>query len=792
MQRLDRYMMLLGEMRALIDRSQFDAEALIDNLDYDAEMIVAHVAENIYFEQYTGLLRGTKGTLVSGAGNTLDQSVLLASLLKDAGYEARIARGTLNNEQAAVLLDQMFAAREDRPWSDDRAGYRDVLEKMARLIGGSDEEVELFVESASQRQDIRSTSPFQDALSDRDFILQQLRAAGITPQQRQVTSQLLQETADYFWVEYRFGPSDPWQPTHPAFGNADAHDVDIAATAIIADTVPEELQHRFRFQVFVEQKTGHKLDTTALTEPWERPVANMHGVSLSFSNLPNGLSGPADLYAMQEVAARTRYMIPTFHVGKSQQPQSDFFDMNGIVFDKDAVTMGGGAAGVFQTVGDLMEEALESTAVMQSDVDENDEFRALSAQWMEFTFIAPGGAEKTVKRYVIDRIGAANRTSGNLKLANFATREAAIWKLATANNFILSPGGYSEAYILDRYLERIIAARPIFELSLHDYYFPDQPTEISAEMLEAVRDTKELWIANAIEQGSTASPQVVDYRHEPGLLIVSNGLVSDSAETSEQLIVDIANNARRVLRHDGDSILLAPEDAILAGTWATRAEQLGLPGPAGEQVSQWNTRKAFGQASAENIPVRIIKPGDSDDEWLAGMTPVEARDAIGRDLDNGFAVIVPEGPVSDAAQAGWWRVDPVSGETLGMINEGLGSEALKYKVVMTLVAVKIALAMAAPGLISCLQGGKCSKSGCWKSAAIGVLLGFVIGYAVGLIGAALAVPGTAMAAASVTLQAPVGGAVGVFATEGIKRGIELGGMMGKVPSVPSCLDPPKK
>ena len=83
----------IEEVRSYIDRSQFDLDALVEKLDYDADKIINFVKDEIYFEQYPGLLRGARGALMSSAGNALDQSVLLATLLGNAGFEARIATG---------------------------------------------------------------------------------------------------------------------------------------------------------------------------------------------------------------------------------------------------------------------------------------------------------------------------------------------------------------------------------------------------------------------------------------------------------------------------------------------------------------------------------------------------------------------------------------------------------------------------------------------------------------------------------------------------------------------------
>ena len=96
---LDRFVAKLSQLTTEIDRSRFDLEALLDREEFDEQKIIAFVRDEISFEQYPGLLRGAQGTLISGAGNALDQALLLATLLRDVGLDARIVRGRIDAEQ---------------------------------------------------------------------------------------------------------------------------------------------------------------------------------------------------------------------------------------------------------------------------------------------------------------------------------------------------------------------------------------------------------------------------------------------------------------------------------------------------------------------------------------------------------------------------------------------------------------------------------------------------------------------------------------------------------------------
>jgi hypothetical protein len=62
------------------------------------------VRDQIRFEPYEGSRRGARGALLSRAGNSLDQALLLQLLLQGAGVEARLAWGSLDAKKSAELL----------------------------------------------------------------------------------------------------------------------------------------------------------------------------------------------------------------------------------------------------------------------------------------------------------------------------------------------------------------------------------------------------------------------------------------------------------------------------------------------------------------------------------------------------------------------------------------------------------------------------------------------------------------------------------------------------------------
>jgi len=223
---------------------------------------------------------------------------------------------------------------------------------------------------------------------------------------------LRDEARDYFWVEYRLGESDSRITVHPSLrGNTRGFE-DLQALETYREKVPENLYHRFRFQVYSEQKIGDELSVTTLADAWERPVANLIGKRLTFTNVPDGLKKLNDLKDPAEIAKNSNFISPVFKVDGKSAIEMKPFDLNGTLLDLSALKMGGAApAGLFQTLGNKMESALQSTATDGEEKDGN--YRALSAQWVEYTLISPDGKEKLIKRSIIDRVSLDKRLSGD-------------------------------------------------------------------------------------------------------------------------------------------------------------------------------------------------------------------------------------------------------------------------------------------------------------------------------------------------------------------------------------------
>ena len=235
---LDEVMAEIQAIRDSLDRTAFDLDALVFELFFaEPDEIAQWVVDNVAYQPYRGVLRGAEGTLLAGAGNALDQSVLLATLLNQAGLEARIAIGELTPDQAEQLLATTSAAPE-----------RDYSSLRERLEGVPGVDVAAIFAAAPDPVRLAATNELAgDLLSALNSA--QLELAAQPPA-------LIEEAADYAWVEYQLA-GDDWEEAHPAAPFL--AEAGLVATSRLEGEIPPELQHRVRFEVLVESLMGDEL-----------------------------------------------------------------------------------------------------------------------------------------------------------------------------------------------------------------------------------------------------------------------------------------------------------------------------------------------------------------------------------------------------------------------------------------------------------------------------------------------------------------------------------------------------
>jgi len=93
--------------------------------ELDLDGVFGAVATGIRYEPYRGVLRGAEGTALANSGNSLDQSLLLAKVLRHAGYRVRFVRGRLDGVNLETVLRGIYPPElPDLGFGPDYAPYR--------------------------------------------------------------------------------------------------------------------------------------------------------------------------------------------------------------------------------------------------------------------------------------------------------------------------------------------------------------------------------------------------------------------------------------------------------------------------------------------------------------------------------------------------------------------------------------------------------------------------------------------------------------------------------------------
>lgn len=697
--RLDALFGPLAEQRAALDRTTFDLTALGLALAFeDADDIVAHVHREVRLEPYHGVLRGAEGTLASGAGNALDQALLTAVLLGDAGYETEIRRARLDDGRTAAVLAQV---RLPAPPPPAPAPSPELDEAALAALEAEVAERVAAVQAEVAQVEARLLAEVSLAAD----------GAGL----------LRDAAADYAWVAYRLSSSAPWREAHPVFGDTPDAFAALEPDETFAGAVPEELLHRFRFQVFVERRVGDETVMQPVTAAWERPVANLYGVPLTYANVPDGLEAVADAADTDALMAATSFFFPMLAGDLAEGAMA--FDMLGAVVPPDAAASP--FAGVFQSTARAAGRAAGVLGALGNDAPDEppEDTVALTAQWFEFTFVAPGGETTTHRRLVTDRLGAEARAAGTVQLDPAVRERDAFADLASVHTFMLDPGRYADAYVLDRTLGSLLEMRGFLDRALEAAVAASEPPTMSTRLAALEEPIAPLTLLQAFAEAPLGA-DLVSYRPAPGLLVLSQDLGGTSTA------VDVIANPRWTLRPGVGGPSVDAAAGLRAGIWETRVEALPLERDGAPTIPSF--------AALLGGPAVVLTP-DAPGAAAALPFPRAARDAIAEDLARGYLVVAPAAGSTTLADAGWWRIDPTTGETLGRGADGRGNAFLEYLTTFE-VSLTITAGFAVYGAHQCTKIEDPRVAGCClvqnvvlagAGVAAGVRLGMWAGASLG-------------------------------------------------------------
>ena len=670
-QNLDLIFAALDELDRSLDRGAFDVAVKAGQLAFDPRRMFAFVRDQVTFEPYVGALRGADGTLQARAGNALDQSLLLAALLQEAGYRTRIAAGSLSDlgiERVLAEFSNTEPGRLEEPWTE--AQWQSYL---ARL-GATGEHVPMALAQHETALDEASIGfwervDFHQALLDR-----------VMPVADRTNAPDLQaEARRHYWVRY-LDQSGAWidlDPTVPGlvFGASEAE------FETEHDQVPEALWHRLTLTstVFVAD-ADDAIEEHVVLEHSLR-IADLVGRGIVFRNLPDREAAPSAENLLSWIEGITEFTA-TLTVGGTMIPGKTF-DLDGNVYDAPA----GVADRVRKSVEDALGGAMGVLDMIGSDppAPSDSDGRRLVGQRITYSLLLPtlAGSEPSVtttSRDIVSphRVEQWDPAGPRLAVAKHE-RSSMIAGLLTRVEIAPVVGRLSLAFLAASEIDSMRANRGLLASIIEAARSGSVPAQLGEGAKRG--DTPFAALGLAIEtQGLLATllanrfPNVILYRPEAALIAYETGYRLAGGEVMGRRGYDIIHSRMRaVARSDGGAVA---EVARLAGVVETLLESellrpladVPLPNPLGAP-------EIFEAAVEQNIELALLAPGMADAVLVALAIPESVKADIAGDLARGYAVIVParSADVEGKAAIAWWRVDPGAGATLGMMPGGGGS-----------------------------------------------------------------------------------------------------------------------
>lgn len=694
----------LEETRDDIPRESWDPRAIVDLVGDRPEDLLDWVRRETRWVPYRGVLRTAHGTLMDRMGNSLDRALLLLALLQETSHgQVRLANTNLSEEQAELVLERAARGRAtERPEASanepigsepERASdfAQDDIDRANRALLKSLLDVQRTAEDAVMRSAAQSAA-----------LLSSLREEGRVPSREDQVSALraraLEDARDHWWVQVHDG--NGWIDLDPTLGAAPATPTRLLPTEALAELNDEA--HWIVIRVIIERWKDRALEEFAVLEHGLIP-GGLLGEPIRLSHAPNrwpaigDLLGSEDpLRSLEEAVLAQDEWTPVLQIGEGRLAKVSF-GLDGSLHDRtlpgyaQAVLAGGevakamekGAGGLGARIGNLLSGGT-------GDVAPPEELGPLlTAEWIEYEIRVPGEPPETIRREIFDTIGPAARASHRSGLdvpAPDDTRHSRLERgmaLLGGTEILALPCDLSEAFLQKRVVDHVLAQREPLARAIADGVADADRIAAAAELLPFPSQLYALALARANWGGSNDV-----YLDRPNILSFHRQIVlTEGAKPAVLEAFDIVANGVGIdPSTDENPFVLRLEQGVLD----TSFESVLLENAGEEPGSTQGPSLAFARSLSSGSPWSLVEKGQTE-AWIESALPEDARARIEADLVDGYLAIVPARPVPVGARdcVGWWRIDPETGETLGIGDRGWGQTNTEY--IMTIVAVTIAV-----------------------------------------------------------------------------------------------------
>lgn len=667
---------LIVAQAAELPRADFDPAALVKTVGTEPQALFEWVRDHTWWAPYRGLLRGAKGVMLDRVGNELDRTVLLGELLRRAGHTVRLAHAKLPETKARDLYVRIRPIPEQRRGVSPATGglSPDRLRVADRIIPGFAHAIQASTVTSKQ---LRADGAAL-VRSQADAVTAAVRA-GASPKPEAEQRAAITALQDHWWIEQQ--TKDGWEALDVLLPDAEMGHALLKATA--TSEWPKEAEFpaipAADWQVVDVRVVIERYDAGATTESqvteaslrpaevFDKPITLAHIPQPWPDQLPDPQTNPQ---ALRDAALNVREWIPFLRIGDTIAANLRFRNdgQTGANLDPLAGIAGAGPASTIDfTLGFGGGEAGPT----------------VTAEWIDYEIHVPGQPSRNLRRPVFDLLGPARRAShaadfdGSPDLRKLERAEALLGR----TDILLQPASFTGGFVSHLLLDAIVANQAALR-ELARERDPARAKNLANSLREHLpvwgplpKLAASRWILSQAKETFPDRPNVLNYR--------STVLLSGSGAIALRGLIDIADNGTGTRRSD------AFEARVRQGVADTVAELLTL----GNKVrGVENTASVFAMLADPGGRGLLIKAGDA--EAVRGLPwPDDERTRLGTDVGAGFMAVVPREAVliDDVQHVGWWRVDPISGETIGVMDSGfhsaeqsvLRASLNKYYIVLT-------------------------------------------------------------------------------------------------------------
>jgi len=660
-----------------LPRAEFDPAALAAKLGKDPQAHFEWVRDHTWWAPYRGLLRGSKGVMLDRVGSSLDRAVLLGDLLRQAGYTVRLAHAELPEARARELLGSVRPIPAQPREAVGSNGTSPERRKAVAALMPDFEEAMAKQTAESKRVTTEAKAMVR---SQGDALLaatREARSANTSTDDGPAIAAL----RDHWWVEQSAGGK--WLAMDVLLPQSKVGEALAAASRVSewskesnSPSIPESDWHSVQIRVVVEHYDAGATSESTVLETLLRP-AEVFERPITLSHLPvpwpAGLPDPGvNPQPFREAALAAKLWIPVLRVRDEKIIQSGFTNEGEVKTDLGATLGEMGKLGV-TTVAGGMDMALGG---FEPDVA----VPAATAEWLDYEIRVPGAAPQRLRRQVFDLLGPARRASkatdfnGEADLRKLERFEA-LWG---QTDILLQSCEFTSEFVAHLASAGFVANQK----SLKDLARERDPAKaktLAAELIDRI----DIWgplPSLALWRSSLGGTQGYSFIDRPNVLNFRGGpVVVNTGPVTYRGLVDITSNGIGIRPGDDEK---AFETRLRQGVADTVAEILTL---SSDVHMAENTASIFSRLASEGSRGLLVA---ANDHAAVGALPWPEDEAmrVGADIDAGFMAVVPRKAVEiDGIQrVGWWRVHPLTGETIGVMDTGF--HAMDYAKLTALVA----------------------------------------------------------------------------------------------------------